>query len=71
MEETKEIKLYKGLRLTSSDDGVFLHFDSGKKQSGVCLGLDTISESEFWKSVAYEWAEGLFKGAQSPYSLNL
>lgn len=62
--DTKCIELHKGLRLTSSEDGIFLHFDSGDKQSGVCLDF----KSELWQNVAYKWASKLFEEIQQGQS---
>jgi len=53
------IKICKGLRLTRTEDGVFLHFEISKdRASGVRLD----QSDELWKGVAYEWAVGLLDG---------
>lgn len=53
----KEIKLYKGLRITSSDsDEIYLHFCAAQgEKSGVCL-----DKSEIWKKTALAWAKTVF-----------
>jgi len=52
------IELAKGLKLTNSEDGIFLHFENGDTGSGICLD-DTDDSGELWKPQAREWAHGM------------
>lgn len=53
-----EVKNPTGLKLTKDDDGVFLHYESGKKKAAIILA-SLLTHGPVVNECIKEWAEKL------------